>query len=125
MKPVTTMAVTMAILVAACAILEDRIARFAPPEVTAAALDAGCSGGREFIEAATAGLDSPAIAVILQGVQTACALRAERRPVSSVIYDAPLDNFCAQTNTLMKGEARAKVREAFNKSHGRICGGRP
>jgi len=124
MKTTTTavMGVATAFLIAACVMLEDRIARVTTPEIAAAAVTASCTGGRDFIVAATATIDQTAAAILAKGVETACALRAKRQPVSATIYDRPLDQFCADVGPLGSGEADQETRDAFNASHAQICG---
>ena len=75
MKTTTTAIVGVAttFLVAACVMLEDRIARVTTPEIAAAAITASCTGGRDFIAAATATLDETSAAILNKGVEVACA----------------------------------------------------
>jgi len=82
-------------------------------------------GGRDFIDAATASLDPTAAAIIVKGVEAACALRAERKPISATIYDKPLDNFCAEIEPLHPSEATNEVRAAFNSNLNTVCEARP
>jgi len=124
MKATTTAAIGLAtaILITACVVLEDRLGDVTTPEIAAAAITSGCAGGREFIEVATAPLDPLAAALILRGVETACALRAKRAPVSATIYDDPLDGFCAEAPILGPDEADPATRAAFNTRRATICG---
>jgi len=121
---VTALGVAAAVLIAACALLEGRLARVTTPEIASAAITVGCTGGREFIETAIAGLDPAAAALIVNGVETACAIRAERTPISSTVYDTPLDGFCAEIEPLETGEADASIRAAFNARRDAVCVGR-
>ena len=124
MKATTTAAIglAVAILITSCVVLEDRLGKATTPEIAAAAITSGCTGGREFIEVATAPLDPLAAALIVRGVEAACALRAERTPVSATVYDDPLDGFCAEAQSLETGEADPATRAAFNERRTAICG---
>ncbi len=127
MKATTTAAIGLAaaVFITACVVVEDRLSEITTPEIAAAAVTTGCTGGREFVEAATAPLDPLAAALILRGVETACALSAERQPVSAIVYDDPLDGFCAQTSPLAAGEAEPETRAAFNTRRAALCESRP
>ena len=123
----TTTAITgfaTAFLVAACVMFEDRIARITTPEIAAAAITASCTGGRDFIAAATATLDQTAAAILTKGIEAACTLRAERKPIASTVYDRPIDQFCHETASLAPGEADEVTRETFNTQRTKICEGR-
>ena len=98
MKSTTTamLGIATTFLVAACVMLEDRIARVTTPEIAAAAIDASCTGGRDFVAAATATLDQTAATFLTKGVEVACALRAERKPISSTVFDAPSTSFATR-----------------------------
>jgi hypothetical protein len=122
---ITTIGIAVALIIAACAVFEDRLARVTTPEFASAALSAGCTGGREFIEAATVSLDPSTAALIAKGVETACALRADRAPISATVYDDPLDGFCATTKPLSADEAEPTTRSAFNAQRTEICEARP
>lgn len=126
MKTVTLTAIGLAaaLVVAACALFEDRLARVTSSEFAAVAVDAGCHGGREFIEAATTSLDPTAASLLVKGVEAACALRAERTPVSAVVFDHPLDSFCAETSSLGVADAPADTRAIFNARRDAVCSGR-
>ena len=121
---ITILGVATAFLVTSCVMFEDRIARVTTPEIAAAAITASCTGGLEFITAATATLDQTAAAILSKGVETACALRAQRNPISATIYDVPLDQFCAETVPLASDETDARTRHAFNTHYDQICGAR-
>lgn len=127
MKATTSAALGLAaaVFITACVVLEDRLGTVTTPEIAAAAVTTGCTGGREFVEAATAPLDPLAAALILRGVETACALRAQRQPVTATVYDDPLDGFCAQTTPLAAGEVDAETRAAFNTRRAALCEARP
>jgi len=120
----TSLGISAAVLIAACALLENRLVKVTTPEIASAAINASCIGGLEFVEAATATLDPTAAALIVKGVEAACALRAERRPISSSLYDMPLDGFCAEVSSLQPEEAEVSVRAAFNARHEEVCEGR-
>lgn len=120
----TTLAVigvAVAAVIAACAVLEDHLARVTTPDFATAAIDAGCTGGREFVEAATAPLDSTAASLIVKGVEAACALRAKRTTISATVYDNPLDSFCASTGPLETAHANPAIRSAFNARRSEVC----
>ena len=55
MKATTTAAIGLAaaVFITACVVLEDRLSEITTPEIAAAAITTGCTGGREFVEAAT------------------------------------------------------------------------
>lgn len=125
MKARTTVAfsVATASLVAACVVFEDRIAKVTSPELADAAITASCTGGRDFIAAATATLDETAASILMKGVDVACSLRAERTPISATIYDIPLDQFCADTQPLQAREAAQEVQQTFNAGLSKVCEG--
>ena len=125
MKATTTaiIGVATSFLVAACVMLEDRIAQLTTPEIAAAAISTSCIGGRDFVAAATATLDQTASAVLVKGVEASCALRAERKPISSTVYDRAIDQFCHETAPLEPGEADDVSRDAFNSQRAQICEG--
>lgn len=110
-----------AFLVAACVMFEDRLARMTTPEIAAAAIAASCVGGREFIAAATTSLDEATATLLNKGVETACALRTKRKPISATIYDAPLDQFCAESEPLKPDEVDEATRETFNATLLQYC----
>jgi hypothetical protein len=113
--------IAAAFLIVACIALEDRIAKVSSPEMASTAITTGCTGGRDFIEAATASIDPTAAALIVKGVEAACALRAKRTPVSATIYDDPLDAFCAETKPLASSDATDQTRTAFYASRTDVC----
>ena len=117
--------IAAAFLIVACIALEDRLARVSSPDAAATAINAGCTGGRDFVDAATASLDPTVAALIVKGVEAACALRAERIPISATVYDDPLDAFCAEIKSLTNGEAVDQTRVAFNASLTDVCEARP
>lgn len=127
MKPATllTISVASAALITSCVLFETRIADVTGPEVAAAIAAASCTGGREFVEAASATLDPATAAALVKGVETACALRAERTPISATRYDDPLDSFCAETPPLDTGDAAPAVRITFNTRRATLCEARP
>jgi len=122
---VTTIGVAVALIIAACAVFEDRLGRVTTPDFASATITAGCTGGRAFIEAATAALDPTAAALVAKGVETACALRAKRAPISATVFDTPIDSFCAATKPLRDREADEQTLTAFNASRTQICEARP
>ena len=126
MKATTTatLGIATTFLVAACVMLEDRIARVTTPEIAAAAIDASCSGGRDFVAAATATLDQTAATILIKGVEAACALSAERKPISSTVFDRAIDQFCHETTPLASSEVDEVTRETFNTQRTQICGAR-
>ncbi len=124
MKTATTAAIAAAILVASCAVFEDRFALLTTPEFASATIDAGCEGGQDFLDTASANFDSPAVEIIAKGVEIACAIRAGRSPISATVYDVPLDAFCAQARPLQQSESDAPTRTAFNAEYAKICEGR-